>query len=168
MLRWAIGGGSLVALALVLAAVASRLGRVRKATLLGAGAGALYGVQGPLLQSATLVLTGAGVLALLTTWKGYAVAVVALLGMLLIQSAFAAAPIAASYPTVVTTQLLGSIGMAVWVLGGTVRLHAASLAVGAAALLLLIVGIVLVVSSSPLVTGQGRQHDTGGHTVGEE
>ncbi|MDN5746990.1 MAG: DMT family transporter [Pseudonocardia sp.] len=156
-LRWAVGGGAAVAIAAVLAVVAARSGPNRKATLLGTGAGTLYGLQASLTQSAVLILSGAGALALLTTWNGYAVATVALLGMLLIQSAFEAAPIEASYPAVVTAQLVGAIVIGVTVLGGEVRLDPASLAVLLAALLLMILGVFLV-ARSPLVTGQATRY----------
>jgi hypothetical protein len=153
-----------VAFALILAAVASRLGPARKATLLGAGAGALFGLQASLMQSAVHVLTGEGVVALLTTWNGYAVAAMALLGMLLVQSAFEAAPLAASYPAVVTTELLGGIALAVWLLGGNLEVTPPRVAITIAGLLVLVLGVYLL-TTSPLVTGDldvlVRQQDVG-------
>jgi hypothetical protein len=152
-LAWAIGGGSVVALSLILAAIATRVRPVPKGTLLGAGAGILYGLQASLTQTAIFAFTTAGLVALLTTWNTYAVVAVALLGMLLVQSAFEAASIEASYPPVVTGQLLSSIGVGVLVLGGSIRLDPVSLAILIPALLLMIVGIFLL-ASSPIVTGQ--------------
>lgn len=152
-LRWVEGAGSLVFLAVVLAVIASRLPSVRRAPLLGAGAGVLFGVQASLVQSAVAVMTGTGILALLMTWHGYAVVVVALTGMLLVQSAFEAAPLTSSYPAIVTSQLLTAIVIGVWVLGGVLRFDAVSVPVMASALVVMICGIFLL-TRSPIVTGQ--------------
>jgi hypothetical protein len=152
-LRWGVGAGLLVLLAVVLAFVARSLTAARRALLLGIGAGTLFGLQASLIQSAVAIIFGPGVVALLTGWHGYAVVVVALLGMLLVQSAFESAPLAASYPGVVTAQLLSAIAIGVWVLGGAVRLDAQALAVILPGLAVMIVGI-FVLTRSPLVTGQ--------------
>lgn len=155
-LRWALGGGSLVALALVLAVLSRTVGPARMALLLGIGAGALFGLQAALIQSAVQVMTGAGVVALLEGWHGYVVVVVALLGMLLVQSAFEAAPLPASYPAVVTTQLLSALAIGVFILGGTVRSDPAHLAVIIPAVGAMLVGI-FTLTRSPLVTGQAHR-----------
>lgn len=151
-LRWAIVGGLLLAGAGLLASIARRTGPIRRATLLGAAAGMLFGMQAALIQSAVIVLAHGGVLALLTTWDGYAVVAVALLGMLLVQSAFAAAPIEASYPAVVTGQLLTALLVGVTVLGGSLRTGPVHLAVLVVALLAMVAGIRLLAGSA-LVTG---------------
>lgn len=152
-LGWGVGGGAVVAFALLLAAVASRLGPVRKATLLGTGAGALFGLQASLMQSAVHVITHQGVVALLTTWNGYAVAAVAVLGMLLVQSAFEAAPLAASYPAVVTTELVAGIAIGVWLLGGSLELSPLRIAITLGGLIVLVAGVYLL-TTSPLITGE--------------
>ncbi len=170
-LHWAVGGGTIVALAVVVTAVAARSGPARKAVLLGAGAGALFGLQAALTQSAIHVLRTGGVLGLLVTWNGYAVVVVALFGMLLVQSAFEAAPLPASYPAVVTTELIAGIIVGIVVLGGTIELGVLSVATGVVSLLVMIVGIFLL-TTSPLVTGQLdeliRNQDVGQATRIEE
>jgi drug/metabolite transporter (DMT)-like permease len=155
-LHWALGGGSLVAFALVLAVLSRTGGRARTALLLGGGAGALFGLQAALIQSAVQLMTGSGVVALLESWHGYVVVVVALLGMLLVQSAFEAAPLPASYPGVVTTQLLAALAIGVFILGGTVRSGPAHLAVIVPAFAAMPVGISML-TRSPLVTGQAHR-----------
>ncbi len=152
-LRWALGGGSLVAFAVILAAVSRAAAPARTALLLGIGAGSLFGLQAALVQSAVHVLTGAGVVALLASWHGYAVIAVALFGMLLVQSAFEAAPLPASYPAIVTTQLLSALAIGVFILGGTIDTGAVHLAVIVPAFAAMLFGI-FVLTRSPLVTGQ--------------
>ena len=105
-----------------------------------------------------------GVLQLLMTWEGYACAITALVGMLLLQSAFEAAPLPASYPAVVTTELISGVALGVLVLGGTLTLGAVATTATAVSLLVMIGGICLL-TTSPLVTGQldrlARQQDVG-------
>jgi hypothetical protein len=151
--RWLLGGGSVVIAALILTALARRWSPVPKAAVLGVGAGLLFGLQASLTQSAIQVLSRDGVVALLTSWHGYGVAAVAVIGMLLMQSAFEVAPLPASYPTVVTAELISGIVIGIVVLGGSVRLAPTHLAIVIAGLLVMIVGIYLL-TTSPLVTGQ--------------
>ena len=157
--RWALGGGAVAIVAALLAILGSRLRRTRRALALGLAAGVVFGLQASLMKRAVEVLTHGGVGALLTTWSGYTVVVVALGGMLLVQSAFSAAPLAASYPAVVIGQLVSSMAIGLTVLGGTIRLGPVSLGAAGGAFLLL-VGGVLVLSRSPLVTGAA--HGAGG------
>jgi len=155
-LHWALGGGALVGFALVLAVLSRSAGPARTALLLGTGAGALFGLQAALVQSAVKVMTGSGVLALLEGWHGYVVVAVALFGMLLVQSAFEAAPLPASYPAVVTTQLLSALLIGVFILGGSLRSGPAHLAVIIPAVGAMLVGI-FTLTRSPLVTGQAHR-----------
>ena len=163
-LHWILGGGCILALALVLTLIAKGSTPARKAVLLGAGAGSLFGLQASLTQGAMHVLTHRGVVALLITWHGYAVIAVALTGMLLVQSAFEAAPLPASYPAVVTTELIVGVAVGIFVLNGTMRLGTVAITATAVSLLVMIGGIYLL-TTSPLVTGQLdrliRQQDIG-------
>jgi len=151
-LHWALGGGALVAFSLVLAVLSRSAGPARTALLLGTGAGALFGLQAALIQSAVRVMTGSGLVALLQGWHAYVVVVVALLGMLLVQSAFESAPLPSSYPAVVTAQLLCAFALGVWVLHGRVRLTEPWI-YGLLPALVLMIGGIAMLTRSPLVTG---------------
>jgi hypothetical protein len=163
-LHWILGGGCILALALGFTVIAKGSAPARKAVLLGAAAGSLFGLQASLTQSSMQVLTHRGSVALLMTWQGYAVIAVALLGMLLVQSAFEAAPLPASYPAVVTTELIVGVAVGIFILNGTLRLGTVAVAATAVSLLVMIGGIYLL-TTSPLVTGQLdrliRQQDVG-------
>ncbi len=151
--NWIIGGGAIAAFVVTLTAVARRLGPTRRAPLLAAGAGALFGMQASLTRAAIAVLTTSGVVGLLATWQGYSVVAAAVLGMLLIQSAYELAPLPASYPALVSTELLAGIAVGVGVLGGGLRLAPLPLAVTLVCLLAMVAGI-YVLTTSPLVTGE--------------
>lgn len=161
-LRWAAGAGAAAAAAALLAAIASRLAGRRRAVLLGAGAGILFGLQAVLIQSALPLLVDRGIVALLASWHGYAVVVVALSGMLLVQSAFETAPIETSYPAVVVAQLTTAVALGVGVVRVSVQTQAAALAVLIPAFVLMVVGV-WALASSPLVTttGRSRRADSG-------
>jgi hypothetical protein len=120
-LAWVAGIGAVVGTALVLARVARLWHGARRATLLGAGAGMMFGLQTVLTKSAMHVLRMHGVAGMLATWEPYAVVAAALTGMLLLQSAFASAALPASYPTLITGQLVAATGLALWVLNGQLR-----------------------------------------------
>lgn len=156
--RWAVGGGTVAVVAALLGFLGSRLHGTRRALALGLAAGVVFGLQASLMKRAVAVLTHGGVGALLTTWSGYTVVVVALGGMLLVQSAFGAAALAASYPAVVIGQLLSSMAIGLTVLGGGIQLDPLSLGAAGGAFLLL-VGGVFVLSRSPLVTGAAHGPD---------
>ncbi len=152
-LTWLMGGGPVILFTLALTAVARRSGPVRKAILLGTGAGALFGLQASLMHTAVGAITGPGFVAAITSWQVYAVPVAAVCGALLVQSAYEAAPLPASYPAIVTTELLCGIALGVWLLGGVIQLDPAGLAIASLGVAAMIVGIYLL-TTSPLVTGQ--------------
>ncbi|HEY3477289.1 MAG TPA: hypothetical protein VGL02_00190, partial [Streptomyces sp.] len=93
-------------------------------------------------------------------WRPYAVVGVALLGTLMVQSAFEAAPLPASYPAVVTGQLLCAMAISVWVLHGGVRSDPPYVYLMGASLLTMLAGIT-VLTRSPLLTAPSAQSGPG-------
>ena len=149
-LRWAPGVGVPIVLAVAVALVARSRSGPRRALLLGVGGGILFGVQASLVSSSVRILGQDGASALAVSWHGYAVVVVALLGMLLVQSAFESAALSASYPGIVTAQLLTSIAMGVAVLQGRLNLGPIHLLVILPALALMVLGV-FVITRSPFL-----------------
>lgn len=151
-LTWIITAGSTVAVVAGLAGIGRHLGPARKATLLASGAACLFALQAVLTPVALAVLRHQGLLALLTAWSTWGVVVSALVGMLLLQSAYEAAPLPASYPPLVSVELLAGVALGIGALRGTVNATPTALALGAAGLVLTVVGI-RILATSPLVTG---------------
>ena len=149
-MRWTYGAGVPVAVAAGLAVASRRRTGAPRALLLGLGAGIVFGVQAALIQAAVHAMSRGGVLSILAGWQAYAVVVVALFGMLLVQSAFESAPLSDSYPGVVTAQLLCAIGIGLFVLHGRINLGPVDLALGLLALVALILGMVTVTRSTVL------------------
>ena len=117
-------------LALVAAGAAVAGGRspvgVRRAILLAAAAGTLFGLQSALLRTVSVRL-GRGILQTLTSWHPYALAVVAIAGVLCSQSAFQAGPVGVSLPVIDTLEpsvaiLIGAVAFGEHLVNGTRKL----------------------------------------------
>jgi hypothetical protein len=130
------------------------LGPVR-AGMLGAGAGLLFGVQDGLTRGVVSILSG-GVPQLFGTWTTYVLVVAAALGILLMQSAFEAAPLHRSLPMITAVEPMTGIGYGIGVYGEQVRVDPGWLAGEVAGLVLMIVGVVLVAGGHALHLRRGR------------
>ena len=150
--NWAVSAGAIVAIAAGLVAVGKRLPFAREATFLAAAAGCLYGLQDALTRKA---LNAHGITDILTDWPPYLLLGVAVAGLTLAQSAFRAAPLAASLPAITIAEPLTGIAFGAGVYSESIRLSGWPLLGEAAALVLMVVGVWLV-ASSPLVTGGPR------------
>jgi drug/metabolite transporter (DMT)-like permease len=136
--------------AAVIAASFAALGRRRsdglRATLTGASAGVIFGMQDALTRRVVQVLTGPGAAAtaLLTTWPGYVLIAVGLIGFWLMESAFSAGPLHASLPAITAGEPV--IGIALGIVVFSDRLHTSPglIALQAAGLVALVCGVILV------------------------
>ncbi|MGV9327670.1 DMT family transporter [Streptosporangium sandarakinum] len=132
--------------AAVLVLVAVRVTLSTKAMLLAAAAGMLYGIQDVLTRASlvTLEQAGRGPGALLTIWQPYTLLVVAVLGILLNQSAFDAAPLRISLPATTAAEPVIGIMLGVAILGERLRADPPALAGEVAGLIALVAGIVIL------------------------
>ncbi|MBX6768608.1 MAG: DMT family transporter, partial [Actinomadura rubrobrunea] len=140
--RW-LAAGAVLALsaALVLAAAPCPL-RI-KAILFSAAAGMMFGVQDALTRG-TLLAWGDGLAAVMWNWQPYALVVVALLSLLLAQSAFDAAPIAISLPAITAAEPVIGIVLGVFVFAERLQITAGALAAEVAGLTMIVVGITVL------------------------
>ena len=132
-------------------AVAERGPRRWRAPALGAASGALFALTAALAKASGHLLDR-GLLHALGSWQPYALAALAIVGVVLSQSAFYAGPLQASLPVLTITEPLvaGVIGVAAF--HEHVATHGVRAAVGAVSVIVLAVGI-LGLSRSPLVLG---------------
>lgn len=147
---WLISGLAIGGLVALVTWLAKRGDLAQKATLLAAGGGLLFGFQDALTRSTLLVL-GHGVIAVLTTWQPYMLIGVAIIGLVLIQSAFEAAPLAASLPVLTLAEPLTGIALGAGIFSETLRVTVLSLTGQAVALIAMVIGVILV-ARSPLLT----------------
>jgi drug/metabolite transporter (DMT)-like permease len=136
--------GTVAGLALLLTVYALRLRPAAKAAVLALAAGLLYGLQDALTRVCGQIVRGEGTALLFTHWQPYAVGVIGLTGILLVQSAFEMAPLRMSLPSLTAAQPLAGIACGVGFLGDRLRLNAGALAWEVVGLAAIVVGVVLL------------------------
>lgn len=136
--------GIMVGLALLLTTYAKRSRLSSGPVLLSLAAGLLYGVQDALTRVSGQRFGAGGWSELLTGWQPYAVLVLGVTGLVLVQSAFETAPLRMSLPALTAAQPLAGIICGVGFLGDQLRTDVGALAWQAAGLASIVVGIVLL------------------------
>ncbi|MET9257348.1 DMT family transporter [Streptomyces sp. NPDC003717] len=136
--------GLMLGAALLLTLCAARFRLTWGPALLGLAAGLAYGVQDALTRVSGRRFSAGGLVGVLTTWQPYAVAVLGVTGVLLVQSAFETAPLRRSLPALTAAQPLAGIGCGVGFLGDRLRTSAGALAWEACGLAAVVCGIVLL------------------------
>jgi hypothetical protein len=156
LLPWVIAASVVVAGVLLLVTVARRLPPQIQAPLLGGGAGVLYGMQSGLMHVVVHQMSMSGLLAVFTNPMTYGIVLCSLIGTVLNQSAYEMAPLAASYPTLAAIEPLAGIGIGLGVLGGALAFGVLPIAVEAAGLGVMTLGIYLL-ATSPLVSSSKEE-----------
>lgn len=118
--RWFVLG-SVVAVALVMVVIARNLRLVEEPPLLAGAAGVLYGVQDALTREASTVFSESGLVGLVTSWQPYVIVTSAVVGLVLVQSAFEAGALRQSLPALTAAEPLSGIACSIGFLGDTVR-----------------------------------------------
>lgn len=136
--------GVVVGLALLLTAFAKRSRSGVSPALLAVAAGLLYGLQDALTRVSGQRLSDGGWAALVTGWQPYAVLVLGVTGLILVQSAFETGPLRMSLPALTAAQPLAGIACGIGFLGDQVRTDTGALAWQAAGLAAIVAGIVLL------------------------
>ncbi len=136
--------GVVVGLALLLTAFAKRSRSGVSPALLAVAAGLLYGLQDALTRVSGQRFSDGGWAALVTGWQPYAVLVLGVTGLILVQSAFETGPLRMSLPALTAAQPLAGIACGIGFMGDQVRTDTAALAWQAAGLAAIVIGIVLL------------------------
>ncbi|MZD03635.1 hypothetical protein GTW43_00840 [Streptomyces sp. SID5785] len=148
--------GLMVGGALLLAALAKRSRLSAAPVLLAVAAGLLYGVQDALTRVSGQRFGAGGWAELFTGWQPYAVLLLGVTGLLLVQSAFETAPLRMSLPALTAAQPLAGIACGVGFLGDRLRTDTGALAWEAAGLAGIVVGVVLL-GLHPAMPGSAAQ-----------
>ncbi|MER6117522.1 DMT family transporter [Streptomyces sp. NPDC001743] len=136
--------GVVVGLALLLTAFAKRARSGVSPALLAVAAGLLYGLQDGLTRVSGQRLSDGGWGGFVTSWQPYAVLVLGVTGLILVQSAFETGPLRLSLPALTAAQPLAGIACGIGFLGDQVRTDTGALAWQAAGLAAIVAGIVLL------------------------
>ncbi|WNI32874.1 DMT family transporter [Streptomyces sp. ITFR-6] len=136
--------GVVAGIALALTMYAARSRSVAAPALLAVAAGLLYGLQDALTRVSGQLIGDDGWAALMMSWQPYAVLVLGVTGLLLVQSAFETGPLRMSLPALTAAQPLAGIACGIGFLGDQVRTDTGALAWQAAGLAAIVTGIVLL------------------------
>ncbi|GAA1935762.1 DMT family transporter [Kitasatospora viridis] len=136
--------GIVAGLALLLVSLAKRLPLFEEATLLALAAGLLYGLQDALSRASSRHASHGGIFSALHHWEPYAVVGLGVVGLLLVQSAFEAAPLKMSLPALTAAQPLAGIVCAVGFLGDRLRVSPAALTWETLGLLAMVAGVIVI------------------------
>lgn len=147
--NWVLSGGAIVVLVALVVSVSRRRPAYQQATMLAVGAGMLFGLQDALTQR-TMAVLGHGLIAVLINWPAFVLVSVAVVGMLLSQSAFEAAPLDASLPAMTALEPITGIAFGIGVFHESLNLSGGDLFAELLGLALAVVGL-HVVASSPIV-----------------
>ncbi|MPY33194.1 hypothetical protein FNH09_18575 [Streptomyces adustus] len=148
--------GAMVGVALLLTTYAKRSRLSAGPVLLAVAAGLLYGVQDALTRVSGQRFAAGGLAEVLSGWQPYAVLVIGVTGLVLVQSAFETAPLRMSLPALTATQPLAGILCGVGFLGDRLRTDTGALAWEAAGLAAIVVGIVLLGLHPAMPDGTGK------------
>jgi drug/metabolite transporter (DMT)-like permease len=164
--EWVLVLVSVTVVAAAAALVGRRVSGPLRAALFAASAAVTLGVEAALLQATTRVFEQ-GPAHGFSSWEPYAMAVASITGLVLVQSAYQAGPLAVSLPIIDTVEPTVAVIIAVTIFGEQVSVSTGALALTAAGLLALLAGI-LVLDTSPLVHDLYRavhgDEDAGGQT----
>ncbi|MFG2044649.1 DMT family transporter [Dactylosporangium sp. NPDC048998] len=155
--QWALAAGAIGIITAGLVSLARRMRPQHEAAVLGLGAGMLFGLQAALTSTAVRRLFDHGLLLLLASWTPYAVVAVAVIGILLAQSAYKLAPLPVSYPPVVAAEPVAGVAIGIGVLEGSLRMAPLTLAFEILGLAVMTVGV-YTLAATRLVEAHHRPH----------
>ena len=127
----------------------------QRATLTGTAAGLMFGIADALTRQTMETLDNHSLVALLTSWPGYALAVASLAGFWLMESAFNAAPLHASLPAITAAEPVAGMLLGVVVFGDVIHLSPGMLVLQGGGLAALVLGVILV-ARAPVLSRLGR------------
>ena len=148
---WAITAGAAGALILVLVALAERGPRRWRAPALGAATGVVFGLTAALAKASGHLLDR-GLVHTLGSWQPYALAALAIFGVVVSQSAFQAGPLQASLPVLTITEPLVAAVIGLAAFHEHIAMHGPRSVAEAASVIVLAAGVVFL-ARSPLVVG---------------
>ena len=131
-----------------LAAVLVVVGRKRtaptRATLTGIASGLVLGIGDAFTRRSVEMLDAHQVTALLVNWSPYAAVAASILGLWLMQNAFSAGPLHSSLPAITAAEPAAGMVLGIVVFGESIRITPALLALEAAGVAAMIIGVIMV------------------------
>jgi len=138
----------------------------QRAILAGIAAGLVFGIGDALTRRTMQLVTSHEMMVLFTSWPIYCLVAVGFVGFLLMESAFNAGPLRASLPGIAAAEPVSGILLGIVVFGDPVFMSPGMLALRAAGVAALIIGVVLV-ARAPVLCGPRLVPDRHGLTVAQ-
>ena len=133
----------------VLSGLSLRGSPSRRAALAATAAAIVWALEATFIKSATDTLTSVGFVSTLSHWPIYAVIVGGIIGTLLVQTALHVGPLRISQPLLVSVDPFVSIILGIWLFGEHFKGNPLRIAVACASFVVMVLGIVLLVRTSP-------------------
>jgi drug/metabolite transporter (DMT)-like permease len=138
-------GGSIA----VLAVLGRRGPPVRRAAVFAMAAALTWALMAAFLKTATETLTTSGISGVLTRWPVYALAVTAITGTLLEQSALHVGPLSVSQPVLVMIDPFAAIILSVWLFDERFTNSPGKIAIAVVAFAVMTVGVIVLSRTAP-------------------
>ncbi|WP_369221137.1 DMT family transporter [Streptomyces sp. R39] len=155
--------GCVLALAGVLVIIAKHLRLLYRPPLLAAAAGTLYGLQDALTRVSGHIVGARGVAGLLVSWEPWAVVALAVVGLVLVQSAFEAGPLRLSLPALSVAEPLSGIACGIGFLHDELRTTPAALAWQAVGVVAAVSGVIVLGRHPVMPSGKRRPEPPAHH-----
>ena len=157
--RWILGGGSVAGAVVILVGWAKRSGAQLKPVLLGLSAAVTFAATDSLLKINIDVVQSGGLHEIPTSWYAYVLVGSAIVGEVLVQSAFQAGRLSLSLPVLTAVEPIASSALGVVLFAERLRTSPKELGLELVAGVLLLFGI-WVLATSPTVTGGRRSRQS--------
>jgi drug/metabolite transporter (DMT)-like permease len=141
---WPLAASMIALVAYVFATAGRRWPGELRATLTGASAGLVFGLQDALTRQTVQTLNAHHLTGLLATWPAYVLLAVGVVALWLLESAFSAGPLHASLPAITAGEPIAGISLGIVVFGDKLHTSPALLAIQAAGFAALIAGVIMV------------------------
>jgi hypothetical protein len=122
---------------------------VRRAACYATAAATMGALEASFLKTATHTLSSQGLLAALTDWPVYALAIAGAASGVLVQTALRIGPLTISQPLLVVVNPLVSVVLSVWLFGEHFTDDPATVTLGACAFVGIVGGVALLTSTGP-------------------
>ncbi len=167
---WLSAAAATFVVCLVVLIFAQRGSRARRAALYGTAAALIWAFTAALIKTMTRVIHHEGWSQLFLHWPVYAVVVVGVTGLIVVQSAFQAGPLTASQPALIIVDPMASILIGVWLFNDRLASRAEDVVMETLAIVVMAVGV-FILSRSPIIIGVHEEdvprdsirHDGGAH-----
>ena len=157
---WLLAAGSRSLAVVVLLLLARRGSPGRRAALYGAATAVVWSLDAAFVKVSVDTLAHSGLVGLITTWPLYAMIATGVLGMVLLQAAYAVGPLASSQATMLIVDPIASIALGAELFHEPLR-TSPGYAIGAvAALAMLAAGVVALSVWAPPVMSAGQPEST--------